>query len=51
MSRPGPVGKPPTAKFSRAGTNGVEYYGIIEEIFELEYEGRVPLTTIIFKCH
>ena len=33
------------------GTNGVEYYGIIEEIYELEYEGRVPLTPVIFKCH
>ena len=31
-------------------TNGVEYYGIIEEIYELEYEGRVPLTPVIFKC-
>jgi len=31
------------------GTNGVEYYGIIEEIYELEYEGRVP--PVIFKCH
>jgi hypothetical protein len=25
------------------GTNGVEYYGIIEEIYELEYEGRYLL--------
>jgi hypothetical protein len=33
------------------GTNGVEYYKIIEEIYELEYEGQVPLTPIIFKCH
>jgi hypothetical protein len=33
------------------GTNGIEYYGIIEEIYELEYEGQVPLTPIIFKCH
>jgi hypothetical protein len=32
------------------GTNSVEYYGIIEEIYELEYEGRVPLTPVIFKC-
>jgi hypothetical protein len=41
MSRPGPVRKPPTAKF----------YRIIEEIYELEYEGQVPLTPVIFKCH
>jgi hypothetical protein len=33
------------------GTIGVEYYGIIEEIYELEYEGQVPLTPVIFKCH
>jgi hypothetical protein len=33
------------------GTNGVEYYGIIEEIYELEYEGWIPLTPVIFKCH
>jgi hypothetical protein len=25
------------------GTNGVEYYGIIEEIYELEYEGEYLL--------
>jgi hypothetical protein len=32
------------------GTNGVEYYGIIE-IYELKYEGWIPLTPVIFKCH
>jgi hypothetical protein len=33
------------------GTDGIEYYGVIEEIYELLYDGRVPLTPVIFKCH
>ena len=31
--------------------DGVEYYGRVEEIYELKFHGSVPLTPIIFKCH
>ena len=34
-----------------AGHQWRRILGIIEEIYELEYEGRVPLTPVIFKCH
>jgi hypothetical protein len=33
------------------GTDGVGYYGRIEEIYELSYVGSKPLTLVIFKCH
>jgi hypothetical protein len=29
----------------------VEYYGRIEEIYELNFHGSKPLTPVIFKCH
>jgi hypothetical protein len=29
----------------------VEYYGSIEEIYELNFHGSKPLTPVIFKCH
>jgi hypothetical protein len=29
----------------------VEYYGRIEEIYELNFYGSKPLTPVIFKCH
>jgi len=31
--------------------DGVEYYGIIEEIYELDFGGSKPLNPVIFKCH
>jgi hypothetical protein len=34
-----------------AGQDGVEYYGRIEEIFELNYHGCKSLNPVIFKCH
>ena len=34
-----------------AASDGVEYYGRVEEIYELKFHGSVPLTPVIFKCH
>ena len=31
--------------------DGEEYYGIVEEIYELDFRGCKPLTPVIFKCH
>jgi hypothetical protein len=31
--------------------DGVDYYGRLEEIYELEYHGCKPLKPVIFKCH
>ena len=33
------------------GLDGVEYYGRIEEIYELIFHGCKPLNPVIFKCH
>ena len=33
------------------GLDEVEYYGRIEEIYELNFYGSKPLTPVIFKCH
>ena len=33
------------------GVDGVEYYGRVEEIYELTFEGSKPLNPVIFKCH
>ena len=33
------------------GQDGVEYYGRVEEIYELKFHGYVLLTPVIFKCH
>ena len=33
------------------GTDKKDYYGIIEEIYELTFPGCKPLKPIIFKCH
>ena len=33
------------------GFDGVEYYGRIEEIYELMFHGCKPLNPVIFKCH
>ena len=35
----------------KPGLDEVEYYGIIEEIYELNFHGSKPLTPVIFKCH
>ncbi|CAO2143617.1 unnamed protein product [Urochloa humidicola] len=31
--------------------DGLEYYGIIEEIYELDFDGSKHLNPVIFKCH
>ncbi|XP_048608650.1 uncharacterized protein LOC106385497 [Brassica napus] len=33
------------------GTTETEYFGLIEEIFMIEYHGAVGLKAMIFKCH
>jgi hypothetical protein len=33
------------------GQDGVDYYGRLLEIYELQFYGSVPLTPVIFKCH
>jgi hypothetical protein len=33
------------------GLDGVEYYGRLEEIYELSFRGSKPLNPVIFKCH
>ncbi|XP_062213723.1 uncharacterized protein LOC133914685 [Phragmites australis] len=33
------------------GLDGAEYYGRIEEIYELNFDGSKPLNPVIFKCH
>lgn len=33
------------------GLDGVEYYGIVEDIYQLNFHGSKPLTPVIFKCH
>ena len=33
------------------GQDGVEYYGRIEEIYELSFQGCEPLNPVVFKCH
>ena len=33
------------------GEDGVEYYGRLEEIYELSFHGCKPLNPVIFKCH
>ena len=32
------------------GTNGKDYYGILEEIYELQFRGAEPFSPVIFKC-
>ena len=34
-----------------SGQDGVEYYGRVEEIYELKFYSSVPLTPVIFKCY
>jgi hypothetical protein len=33
------------------GLDDVDYFGRIEEIYELNFYGSKPLTLVIFKCH
>lgn len=33
------------------GSDGVDYYGRLEEIYELNFGGSKPLSPVIFKCH
>jgi hypothetical protein len=33
------------------GLDDVDYFGRIEEIYELNFHGSKPLTPVIFKCH
>jgi hypothetical protein len=33
------------------GLDDVDYFGRIEEIYELNFHGSKPLTLVIFKCH
>lgn len=33
------------------GTDGFDYYGRIEKIYELTFPGCIPLRPVIFKCH
>jgi hypothetical protein len=33
------------------GSDGIDYYGIIEEIYELNFHGSTSLNPVIFKCH
>jgi hypothetical protein len=34
-----------------SGLDKVDYFGQIEEIYELNFHGSKPLTPVIFKCH
>jgi hypothetical protein len=34
-----------------SGTDGLDYYGRIEEIYELSFYGRTNLHPVIFRCH
>jgi hypothetical protein len=33
------------------GTDGLDYHGRVEEIYELEFDGDKPLKPVMFKCH
>ena len=33
------------------GTDERDYYGIVEEIYELNFEGPKALNPVVFKCH
>jgi len=52
-SRVGPIKEPQIQEFVLCTTahDGVEYYGRIEEIYELTFRGCKPLKPVIFKCH
>ncbi len=36
---------------SAIGEGGVEYYGRLEEVYELHYYGENPPNVVVFKCH
>ena len=50
-SRVGPIEEPQIPEFFSQGLDGVEYYGRIEEIYELMFHSCKALNPIIFKCH
>jgi hypothetical protein len=33
------------------GSDGKEYYGIVEEILELDFGGNLGCKPVVFKCH
>ena len=33
------------------GNDELDYYGIVEEIYELEFKGGSSLKPVVFKCH
>jgi hypothetical protein len=33
------------------GNDGLDYYGIVKEIYELEFSGPKALKPVVFKCH
>ena len=45
----------PVKKTTNSGVSaidgGVEYYGRVEEIYELLYSGENPPNVVVFKCH
>jgi hypothetical protein len=41
----------PIEKQCAPGLDEVDYFGRIEEIYELNFHGSKPLTPVIFKCH
>jgi hypothetical protein len=45
-----------TRKITNSGvcvpdTDGLDYHGRVEEIYELEFDGDKPLKPVMFKCH
>jgi hypothetical protein len=51
MTKVVPIEKPRVLESFTPGLDKVEYYGRIEEIYELNFHGSKPLTPVIFKCH
>jgi hypothetical protein len=46
-----PNRKTTSSRVFTPGLDEVEYYGRIEEIYELKFHGSKPLNPVIFKCH
>jgi hypothetical protein len=46
-----PIERPQNTGVCTLGTDGLEYHGIIEEIYELSFYGSKPLCLVMFKCH
>ena len=47
----GPIEKTTNSGVCTPGTDGLEYHGIIEDIYELEFYGSKRLRLVMFKCH